>query len=326
MKLMNLLIITMIVSSFILIATVSVKAVNIDITDPSGDVATEDLYSNITAITYSPYVTIANLDIKEITFTRNSNTAVLTLEVYGVIEGRGNMDDFSFQNPNMTAIDGIDYSLTLTSSNESYTVSYVNKSCQLMYSDETTINLAPSDFSVAGNRFTVSFPLKSSDESNFSLDSEVIYMKLSLPTGNEGDSEIYIIITDLAPNTPLSVDDITTNVFDTGLVEEKIQFNGSVSPLAGQPPYEYTWNFGDSSTPSHDTNPTHTYTKSGNYFYNFTVTDHSGASASSTGKIIINQEGGGGGGLSTQMILFLAVLLIIIIVGAIVIVMIIRRR
>jgi PKD repeat protein len=109
-----------------------------------------------------------------------------------------------------------------------------------------------------------------------------------------------------------------------GSVGENIQFNGSVEPLTGQPPYTYHWDFGDQSS-STELNPTHTYGKTGVYTYTFTVTDNADATASQTGTITISAEGAAKEPLSTQMILFLAILLIVIVIGVIVIVWIIRR-
>ena len=72
-------------------------------------------------------------------------------------------------------------------------------------------------------------------------------------------------------------------------------------------------------------NPTHAYTKSGNYTYNLTVTDHTGVMESASGYINIIQKGGNGSGSSPPMLLFFAIILVIIVIAAIVIFWIIRR-
>jgi PKD repeat protein len=330
MKRKSLLIIAMMVSSLVLIATVSVQAANETITDPIGDVGSVNFETGVTdTITYHPDVTISNLDITEITYTNNAGTVTLTLQVNGVIENRGNIEDY--QNPENFNLNMIGYLISLTTSEENYLVTYVNKSCQLIYQDGTILNLTASDFSVSDNTLSVTFTLNDLTETYDSLDAEVDFMKLNIPEdvdpetiGEDALEDIYVTITDVAPNRPLTIDDITTFVFDSGLVGETIQFNGSASPLAGQPPYEYNWDFGDQSTSSEDPNPTHIYTQAGEYTYNFTVTDNSGESVYVSGSIQIIKEGGGQG-LSSQMVLFLAVLLVIIIVGIVVIVWIIRR-
>lgn len=326
MKITNLGIIAMMVSSLVLFTTVSVEAADLDITDPVGDVATQDFSSNVTGVTYSPHVTVANLDITELTFTKNAGTAILTLEVDNIIEERGSLSDLNFENLNANVVG---YSLVLSSLDEIYQITYVNKTCQLVYSDETIVNLTGSEFSTNEGILTVYVPLKSQDEDNFTLEAQVIFLKMDISEdiGNidpDAVSELYTVLVDIAPNYPMTTDEVTTYVFDSGLVGETIEFNGSISPLSGQPPYKYAWDFGDQSTPSEDTNPTHIYTQAGEYTYTFTVTDNSDDSISVTGTIKIIKEGGASP-LSTQMIMFLAVLLIIIVIGVVIIVWIIRR-
>jgi chitodextrinase len=88
-------------------------------------------------------------------------------------------------------------------------------------------------------------------------------------------------------NPPLNI--IEVNAPDTGYVGESIQFNATVEPLSGQPPYSYHWDFGDQGT-STTLNPTHVYTKAGHYTYTFTVTDSAGATASKSGNITIQNK------------------------------------
>jgi PKD repeat protein len=329
MKINSIMITAILVSSLILAATLSVKAADLTVTDPVGDVASVDPSYNTSGVVHSPYVTVANLDITEVTFTKNAGTATVSLFVSGAIEDRGTMEDLQLDNPTVNVIG---YTMTLTSSDESYSVTYVNQSCQLMYSNYTTVNLTDSQFSTNGQELTITFSLISPDEQNFTLEAQVMFIKMSLPD-NIGDlnnideetlSQFYVTLLDIAPNLPLTSDEIMTYVTNVGLVGESIQFNGSVSPLAGQPPYEYKWNFGDKTATSTDTAPVHTYAKAGTYTYNFTVTDHTGEPVSVTGEITITKEGGGGL-LSTQMLLFLVIMLIIIVVGVVIIIWIIRR-
>ena len=93
-------------------------------------------------------------------------------------------------------------------------------------------------------------------------------------------------LSDVAPNPPLVIYDAYAS--NIGSIGENIQFNGSVVPLTGQPPYTYHWDFGDQSS-STQLNPTHIYTKAGVYTYTFTVTDQAGNTDRETGTITINQ-------------------------------------
>jgi PKD repeat protein len=63
------------------------------------------------------------------------------------------------------------------------------------------------------------------------------------------------------------------------LTNTHIQFNGEVRN--GSSPYQYHWNFGDGNT-SDIQNPTHMYTKSGNYTLTLTVIDKNGNTTNDT--------------------------------------------
>jgi PKD repeat protein len=60
----------------------------------------------------------------------------------------------------------------------------------------------------------------------------------------------------------------------TGLPPLVVQFQSTVK--GGVPPYRYTWDFDDESEPSHEANPTHTYTEPGRYWPELVVTDARG--------------------------------------------------
>ncbi|HER45434.1 MAG TPA: PKD domain-containing protein, partial [Thermoplasmatales archaeon] len=193
----------------------------------------------------------------------------------------------------------------------------------LLYGMEQ-INLTSSDFSIVGGTLSITFSLVSADEVYEELIVTTTFIKVDFTALEEEGFEDFVYLSDIAPNPPLEI--IEAYAPNIGSVGETIQFNGSVQPLTGQPPYQYHWDFGDQGTPSTQLNPTHVYTSPGVYTYTFTVTDQAGDSASETGKITISAEGGGSSGpLSDQMILFLAVLVIIIVVGVLIIVWIIRR-
>jgi hypothetical protein len=110
---------------------------------------------------------------------------------------------------------------------------------------------------------------------------------------------LFVWLTDIAPNPPLEIlYGLATNVAEAG---KSVQFNGSA--LFGQPPYEYQWDFGDGST-STEKNPTHKYSKAGDYEYNLTVTDDGGDSDYITGEItIIAEENGDTPGFELIMVL-----------------------
>ena len=316
MKLKNLWVITMIVSSLFLIATFSVEAV--DITDGMNDVISFDMTGESKVITYSPDIIVDNLDLIQATYSQQGIQATVSLQVKGNIENRGKIIDL-YSEDALAALNAVEYGFQLTTSEQDYSVSYSNKTGQLVYGDER-INLTSSDFSVVGDTLTISFQLTIADETYANLSVTSLYIKANF-SADESSGLVYL--SDVAPNPPLAIfDAYAANI---GSIGENIQFNGSVEPLTGQPPYTYRWDFGDGSTPSTQPNPTHIYTKAGVYTYSFTITDNGGATASQSGNITISAEGGTKDSLSTQMILFLAILLIIIVIGVVVIVWIIRR-
>jgi PKD repeat protein len=57
----------------------------------------------------------------------------------------------------------------------------------------------------------------------------------------------------------------------TGTIPLTVVFAGGA--VGGEPPYTYSWNFGDGSEPSTEQNPSHTYTTSNTYTAVLTVTD-----------------------------------------------------
>ena len=322
MKLKNLWIITMMVSSLFLIATCSVEAEII--TDGTGDVSSINSNEDAVIITYSPEIDVDNLDLIQATYTQQGAQATVSLQVVGNIENRGKIFDPNSADMN---INSVGYTFQLITSQETYVVEYANETCQLSYS-EVLQNLTTSDFSVVEGTLTVSFTLASAEETYTSLDVSSALTKINFSAFEDPSSEpdlenAFILLSDVAPNPPLMIYDAYAS--NIGSIGENIQFNGSLVPLTGEPPYTYHWDFGDQSSLTQQ-NPTHTYTKAGVYTYNFTVTDNGGATASQSGTITISAEGGGGGNsLSTQMVLFLAILLIVIVIGVVVIVWIIRR-
>lgn len=328
MKLMNLWVVTTMVCSLVLLTSVSVQAADETITDAIEDVATLDYMSGeTTVITSSPYIDVDNIDLLQSTYTQQGSQATVTLQVTGVIEDRGRIDYLELDYDLFNTLDSVDYMMTLTTmeqdSEQEYTIRYSNKTGQLTRGSEIPDNLTSSDFSVAGDTLSVSFTLDSSQETYKSLVVESTYVKMNLTSDNPDFSQI-VILSDISPNPPLTI--YAPDVPNIGSVGETIQFNASFSVelLTGQPPYTYQWDFGDQTTSS-ALNPTHVYSKAGEYTYTFTVTDHGGATESESGTIKIESESNGSNGSSTPMFLFLAILAIVIIVGVIIIIWIIRR-
>lgn len=322
MKHKNLGIVTMMISSLLLIAVCSVQAADTTITDTIDDVSSVDYLTGETiVITSHPEIDVRNLDITQITYTQVGAQVTLTMKVRGDIENRGSIIDL-YSEDIFDSLDFVEYDFQLITSDGEYMVSYSNLTGQINNGLET-VNLTSSDFTVEGDTLTLTFLLISSDEVYEELSVTSMFMKVNF-TGEDLDPSGLVYLSDICPNPPLEI--IEAYAQNIGSVGEAIQFNGSVSPLTGQPPYQYLWDFGDDTT-STQLNPTHTYTKDGTYTYTFTVSDEGGDSVSEQGTITISSEGGGGsdGGFSGQMLLFVAILAIIIIVGVVIIIWIIRR-
>jgi hypothetical protein len=308
----------MIVSSLFYIATFSVEAADVTITDGIGDVSSIDYLTGETKVVPShPDINVDNLDLTKATYTKQGTQATVSIQVKGNIENRGKIID-PYSEDFLSAFTTVEYEVQLTTSEQTYSLSYSNQTGTLSYGDQQ-INLTSSNFSVAGNTLAISFTLTSAGEIYSNLSVSSTYLKANF---SEAEPSIEFL-SDVAPNPSLMVYDAYAS--NIGNVGEGIQFNGSVEPLTGQPPYTYHWSFGDQSS-STQLNPTHTYKKAGDYTYTFTVTDNAGATASQSGNITISGEGGTKNSLSTQMILFLAILLIVIVIGVVVIVWIIKRR
>ena len=318
MKHKNLWVITMIVSSLFLIATFSVEAADVTINDVMDDVSSVDYLTGETkVVTNHPDIDVDNIDLIQATYTQAGTQAILNLQVKGNIENRGKIIDYNSED--IFDLNAVEYGFQLTTSEQDYSVSYSNETGQLVYGNEQ-INLTSSDFSVVGDTLTITFSLISAGEIYENLSVTSTYIKANL---SSIESAGLVYLSDVAPNPQLMIFEAYAS--NIGSIGENIQFNGSVEPLTGQPPYTYHWDFGDESI-STQLNPTHAYDKAGEFTYTFTVTDQAGDSASETGKITISTEGGSNGsGISNPMILFLAILAIVIVVGVVIIIWIIRR-
>jgi len=85
-----------------------------------------------------------------------------------------------------------------------------------------------------------------------------------------------LIITAASTTSPLSASASASTT--SGEAPLTVNFTGSAS--GGTAPYTYSWNFGDGSSSSSEQNPSHTYSSSGSYTANLTVTDSAASQAS----------------------------------------------
>jgi len=323
MKHSKLWLVTMIVGSLFIIATCSVQAADVTITDVIEDVSSVDyLTQDTTVVTSHPDIEVNNIDIVKATYTQQGTLATVTLQVRGNIEDRGKIIDLYDENF-FGALNFVEYDFQVITSEQDYTISYANKTGQINTGVESK-NLTPSDFTVVGDTLTITFTLANANEVYEEISVTTMYIKMNFTSEEDMNFSGFVYLSDIAPNPALEIMEAYAES-TVASVGDPIQFNGSVMPLTGQPPYQYRWDFGDGES-STQLNPTHAYTKAGEYTYTFTITDQASDTASETGTITISSEGGSNGsGLSNTMILFLAILAIIIIVGVVVIIWIIRR-
>ncbi len=311
MKIGKVLILVMSISCLLIGSMYSVVAADEEesIEDPEGDVfvfdyASEDLEDLVTT-NEKP-----NIDIKEVTYAKNDGSAevTLTLEVYGNIEDKGSLDSEDFDSLNL-----VSYGLSLSTSQDTYEVNYINQTCQLSYSNYTVVNIT--DFSIDGGTLTIQFDLLNADETYDEMIANTVELVFS------GEDIGYYM--DIAPDEPMSVDAGGPYEGEAG---DDIEFSGIA--YLGVPPYTYEWDFGDDETAT-GKNPVHSYEAAGNYTVTLTVTDDAGSTANDTTLVPITKgdtpPSNGGNGADSGLLLFVAVIAIIAIIGIIVIIFIVRR-
>ncbi len=311
MKIGKLLILAMSISCLLIGSMYSVVAADEEesIEDPEGDVfvfdyASEDMEDLVTT-DEKP-----NIDIKQITYAKdNGNKEVtLTLEVFGNIEDKGSLDSEDLSSLNL-----ISYGLSLTTSQDTYEINYINQTCQLSYSNYTVVNIT--DFSVAGGILTIQFDVLNASETYDEMIANTVELVFS------GDDIGYYM--DMAPDEPMSVD--VGGPYE-GEAGDDIEFSGYA--YLGAPPYTYEWNFGDGKTATGKIS-VHSYETAGNYTVTLTVTDDAGSTATDTTLVPITKgdtpPSNGGNGADSGLLLFVAVIVIIAIIGLIVIIFIVRR-
>lgn len=329
MKIGKILILAMVVSSLLAISISSVVAVDEYelITDGTGDVV--DFVTQET-VDEHPDIDVENIDITELKYVREDKSVILTLKVDGVIENRGDLSDISGYGLPDDLLDfnvnTVAYLFILDTSYETYQITYANNTCQVSYgSDFEIINLTEDDFSVIFGTLTISFEVRTTNETYDSVSVQTLYQKYSfddIDFENLDDldelEDLMAILSDEAPNQPLVVDAYAPNLGEAG---KTVEFEGLA--FYGQPPYTYHWNFGDGSTPSSEKNPTHIYEQPGKYNYTLTITDSSDFSDSFTETIEIS--GDSGDDEDNPIIMFVGIIVVIAAIGVIAVVYIIRR-
>ncbi len=97
--------------------------------------------------------------------------------------------------------------------------------------------------------------------------------KVTDADGDSATGSVTIQVTeDLTPRVSASADP------NSGLAPLDVQFSATVE--SGNPPFTYSWDFGDGSGTSSQANPSYTYTAAGSYTATVTVTDSDGDTAS----------------------------------------------
>ena len=299
MKLGKILIVAMVFWAILLSSAYSATAADEQqiLTDPQGDVIVMDLMNE--DYNYSTTNEKPNIDIKKLTYIHDdgSTEASIALEVYGEIENRGSLNESS-----MDILNSVMYTMMLETSNEIYSISYVNQQCQLTKSSSLdSINIT--DWSVNGGVLTIPITLNSSDEAYVDMNAQILDMNVSI----SGSSGVYL---DTVPDEIVADAD---GPYD-GKIGKSVEFSGDAYDAFGAPvSCTYEWDFGDGAT-STKQNPTHSYDAVSNYTVTLTVEDSVGNTANDTTTVTISEEGNGSGGETGQdgsdsgLILFFAVI------------------
>jgi len=233
--------------------------------DPEGDVLVYNVFDF--DLNFTTTDEVPNIDIKELKYIHNdgSNEATFILQVYGVIEDRGSLDESDVGE----AFNTVAYAISLTTTKNSYLINYVNKTCVLTTSEFQTINIT--DWSHNNDRLTINIDLESTDETYVDMSAETTDININF---SDFSGEFYF---DTIPNL-LFVD--AGGPYD-GEVGEIIQFNANAQYQYGNTgDFTYIWDFGDGSSTSNLKNPKHSYETAGNYTVVLAVTDDNGLQGS----------------------------------------------
>jgi hypothetical protein len=307
---------SLILCSFLIASVSTVIAADEIFTDKTGDVIN---YATDEIVTYSPNIDIDNIDIVEMTYSRQGITITLTLKVKENIENRGSINEFESEDNT----DVVVYSLSISTSDDIYDIIYVNNECQIAYeSTGETENISKSDFSAKDSTLTVTFDLLSNDETYEDIYGETSYFKMS-----EDDLEY---LDDTAPD--IVELEVTIDAPPEGIIGENIDFSGEVNGDMSTS-YTWAWEFGDGNT-SNLPNPTHKYSEPGTYEVSLSVTDADGNQGEDYWTLDISDNEPSNGGSqdgdaeessNSGLILFVVIIAIIVVAGIAVVIYIIRR-
>jgi PKD repeat protein len=314
-----------------LLSAIPIQAANEHtFSDPTGDVLNMDAISGEgQVITTSPYLNIDNIDITDFSYSDNgAGKATLILKVANQIENRGKLLGDNFDNFDMSdlQLNTIEYGFYVFTNESTYNVIYSNNSCQVV-GDLDTVNITT--FTVSEDTLTITFSFTSPTEQYDGINATANYLKVNFSgikdfnnLSDEDIAKLYIIYEDDAPNPALAIDSATAES-NLAAVGKNLQFNCSVMPFSGLPPYTYRWTFGD-GTSSTNQNPIHAYTATGNYTFSCTVTDWQGTTATESGHIKIESSSGNSSS-SNMVMIFIAIIVIIAIAGVAIVIYLIRR-
>lgn len=254
---------------------------NDTILDVAGDVRDLETYDYVH---FHPNVDVKNIDVSRLDYNRYEKDVFLSLKVWGIIEDRGSFEEWENDSwDEIIDIDSVLYILTLTTSYETYSITYINQSCKIRYhSTDEVANISKDDFYTSGNTLNVTFNLNNSGEEYEEISVDAIYYRILWDMENPPEERVGLV--DEAPDIPLQG---YSNVPYWGMVGQDIEFHGYA--VWGYPPYSYYWDFGDGKN-STDRNPIHIYKKGGKYEYIFTITDNFGISISDNGSIEIEKR------------------------------------
>jgi PKD repeat protein len=263
-----------------------------------------------------------NIDITKVTYfySEQDDAITLTLEVKGSIEDKNDLDTDA-DDLNLTG-SLVQYTILLETSNNSYTIIYMDQNC--------TLNDEDVEYTKSSSSLSVTFD---------KLDSEETYEACY---GYTMEFDI-VSIADIGMYMDIAPDDATliaeADFPDTGEVGEEITFTGSYYDAFGVTtgPYTYTWDFDDGTSTETGETVTHTFQYAGTYTVELTL--NTGDIQTSYEKDIViseksdnndtNNTGNGGSepadGDGSQLMLFVVVVVVIIIIGVIALVYVIRR-
>jgi hypothetical protein len=285
----------MIVCIFLVASMCNVSAADVSLT-------VDDDEDDILDISFN-YVSRPNIDIKEVSCAQDGNEVVLKLKL---VEG-GIIKDS----------DDIVYSFLLTTTDDLYSIGYVNTECLATDGNENEIDVEDCS-GAGGNELQIIFILPGDNEECTEVTGATLEINLA--------TEDYFM--DSAPDEDLDFLEVDISGPTTGKTGNALQFSGSASE--GTPPYTYTWDFGDGGT-SDSQNPTHTYDTAGTYEVYLLVLDSEekeGVALSTvtiTGTEITSNSNNDNSDSGSGLTIFIVLIMVIVIVGVLILIFVIRR-